>query len=38
MTNPEYVVPKSNPTINLSFKGASSRIGPAMASVEEVGV
>jgi hypothetical protein len=35
---PEYVVPKSSPTINRSFKGAGSRIGPEIASVEDVGV
>lgn len=35
---PEYVVPKSIPTISRSFNGAVSRIGPAIASVDEVGV
>ena len=35
---PEYVVPKSNPTINRSFSGAGSRIGPDIASVELGGV
>ena len=37
-TYPEYVVPKSSPTISLSFIGAGSRIGPAIASVDDVGV
>lgn len=38
VTYPEYVVPKSTPTINRSFSGAGSLIGPAIASVDDGGV
>lgn len=31
-------MPKSSPTISLSLIGDGSRIGPAIASVDEVGV
>jgi hypothetical protein len=37
-TYPEYVVPKSRPTISRSLGGGGSRIGPAIASVDEGGV